>query len=622
MQRPGRAPSICDYAIIGDCRSVALVSRHGSVDWLCWPRFDSPSLFGALLDRDKGGRFAVTPSGQFRSERCYVDDTNVLVTTFHTESGVLRLTDFMPVASEQDKRNNLWADHQLLRILECTQGEVEVDIACDPRPDYARVVPKLRDRGPLGFYYEHRGQALILRSDIPLSISEGYADVAGRTTLKTGERRYLSAVYAVGEPAFIPPLGAEADGRLAMTLAWWRQWAGQVDYAGPYRETVVRSALCLKLMTYAPSGAVIASPTTSLPEALGGVRNWDYRYCWLRDASFTLQSLFELGQHREAEAFVAWMLHSTRLSWPELQILYDVHGETRLPERELEHLAGYAGSRPVRIGNDARNQLQLDIYGEVLDAVYEFVRRGGKLDFSTRRMLRGFGETVCRRWQEPDEGIWEIRADRRHHTYSKVMCWVALDRLVSLHHTGQLQIPVERYTQVGNDIRHEIEARGYNDRLGSYVSVFDGDEVDASLLLLMRYRFVDPHSPRARGTFKLITQRLGRDGLFYRYLGDSDGLPPGEGAFGICSFWAVDCLALQGDIAAADAAFQKMLGYANDLGLYAEEVDPGSGRALGNFPQAFTHVGLIDAAITLERARRAEVQDIPPRVTQKTEERL
>ena len=266
--------------------------------------------------------------------------------------------------------------------------------------------------------------------------------------------------------------------------------------------------------------------------------------------------------------------------------------------------------------------MQLDIYGEVLDAGYEFVRRGGQLDFATRRMLRGFGETVCRRWHEPDEGIWEVRGGRLQHTYSKVMCWVALDRLLRLSQSGHLRIPVERYTRVRDSIRQAIETRGYNKRLGSYVSVFDGEDLDASLLLLMRYGYVDPHSTRARGTYKLITERLGRDGLLYRYLSENDGLPPGEGAFGICSFWAVDCLALQDELDAADAAFEKMLGYGNDLGLYAEEVDPESGRALGNFPQAFTHVGLIDAAITLERVRRRQVEHMPPKTTKKTQVRV
>lgn len=597
--------AIDDYAIIGDCRSAALISRTGSIDWLCWPRFDSPSLFGALLDPVRGGAFAIRPVGPFTSERRYIGDTNVLETTFVSSSGRARLIDFMPVVSEADKRRHLWAAHQILRVIECIDGEINLEMICAPRPDYARRMPRLRDRGSLGIYYEYGGRAFILRSEVPLKLSEDFATVHATFRLRAGERRRVSAVYAEGEPAFIPPLGEAAEQRLRMTLDWWEAWAARCSYGGPYRAAVVRSALCLKLMAYAPSGAVVAAPTTSLPEKVGGVRNWDYRYCWLRDASLTLQALYDLGYRHEAEAFLGWLLHTTRMSLPELQILYDVYGETRLPERELEHLQGFAGSRPVRIGNDARGQLQLDVYGELLDAVYEFIQRGGRLDRATRGMLAGFGETVSRRWQEPDEGIWEIRGERLHHTYSKVMCWVALDRLLKLDDQGHmLRIPRQRFEANRAAIRDAVESRGYSKPGGSYVSVFDGTDVDASLLLLARYGYAEPASKRMRGTCARVNARLGRDGLLYRYLAENDGLPSGEGAFGICSFWAVDCRALQGDVDGAAALFERVLGYANDVGLFAEEIDPADGSLLGNFPQAFTHVGLIDAALTLAQARR------------------
>ncbi|HJR15468.1 MAG TPA: glycoside hydrolase family 15 protein, partial [Gemmatimonadales bacterium] len=330
----------------------------------------------------------------------------------------------------------------------------------------------------------------------------------------------------------------------------------------------------------------------------GGVRNWDYRYCWLRDASLTLQALFDLGHPAEAESFLAWLIHTTRITWPELQILYDVYGRPDLKESELEHLAGFAGSRPVRIGNAAGGQLQLDVYGEVLDAVYQFVQRGGHLDGATRRMLVAFGETVCRRWREPDESIWEIRAGQRQHTYSKAMCWVALDRLLRLHAAGRVHVPVERFARERAAIRDQIESRGYHEGIGSYVSVLGGDAVDASLLQLGRYGYADPGSVRMRGTLSAVQARLGRGHLLYRYLTD-DGLPPGEGAFGICGFWGVTAQALAGDRDRAEKAFEHLLGYANDVGLFAEEIDPESGAALGNYPQAFTHVGLIDAALTL-----------------------
>ncbi len=591
-------PAISDYAIIGDCRSAALISRNGSLDWLCWPRFDSPSLFGALLDQAKGGRFAVRPVHPFSAERRYVPDTNILETTFRTSSGTLRLTDLMPVCSETDKRRELWPQHQILRAVECLAGEVEVELVCDPRPDYARTTPRLRDRGPLGVHYEHRDTVLVLRSDLPLALSADGGGVRGRAVLRAGERRHVSLVFSQGEPAVIPPLGAPAERKIRMSAEWWKQWAGRCTYAGPHRAAVVRSALTLKLMAYAPSGAVVAAPTTSLPEQPGGTRNWDYRYCWLRDASLTLQALFDLGYPAEGEAFLGWLIHTTRISWPELKILYDVYGRTDLKERQLDRLAGFGGARPVRVGNAAEGQLQLDVYGEVLDAVYQFVQRGGGLDRATARMLIGFGDTVCRRWREPDDGIWEVRAARRQHTYSKAMCWVALDRLLRLHAAGLLHAPAARLARERDAIGEEIERHGFDAGLQSYVSVLGGDTLDAALLQLGRYGYADPASPRMRGTLAAVHARLGRNGLLYRYRED-DGLAPGEGAFGICSFWAVTAQALGGDRRGAAEAFERLLGYANDVGLFAEEIDPATGAALGNFPQAFTHVGLIDAALTL-----------------------
>jgi GH15 family glucan-1,4-alpha-glucosidase len=595
-------PLIGDYAIIGDCRSAALVARDGSLDWLCLPRFDSPSLFAALLDRERGGSFAVRPRESFTSVRRYVDDTNVLETTFTTEEGTIRLLDLMPVSSEADKRTDLAPEHELLRAIEGVEGEVDVEVFCDPRPEYGTVTPRLHDRGQSGYCYTHRGEALVLRSEIPLTMVGGRPGVRGHARLRAGERRYVALAYAHGEPAVLPCFGEVAERKMARTIRWWQDWASRCRYDGPYRASVVRGALTLKLMAYAPSGAVVAAPTTSLPEMVGGVRNWDYRYCWLRDASLTVRAFMELGYEDEATAFLGWLLHSTRLSWPELQVLYDVHGETRLPERDLAHLDGYAGSRPVRVGNDAERQLQLDIYGEVVDAVSGFVRRGGTLDRATARMLVGLGKTVCRRWREPDEGVWETRAGRRHHTYSKVMCWVALDRLLELAGGGAIEAPVEMFTAQRNAIRAEVEERGYSERLQSYVSVLGGEEVDASLLLLGRYGYAGPHSPRMRATCERIHERLGVNGLLYRYQGTDDGLPPGEGAFGIASFWAVGCRCRQGDVDAAARAFEHLCSLANDVGLLAEEIDPTTGAQLGNFPQAFTHVGLIDAALTLAEA--------------------
>jgi GH15 family glucan-1,4-alpha-glucosidase len=597
-------PPIGEYALIGDCRSAALVSREGSLDWLCFPRFDSPSVFAALLDASEGGRFRIRPVGEYSSERRYLPDTNVLEATFRGPSGAFVLRDLMSVSAEEDKRASLTPEHEVLREVEGLDGEVEVEVLYDPRPDYGLTRPVLERQWDHSLRCEVGEAVLILRSELPLEPKGDGRGASGVVRVEAGERKYLSLTYSREAPAVIAPLGEAARERIERTVRWWQEWANRCTYAGPYRDTVVRSALALKLMTYAPSGALVAAPTTSLPEWLGGVRNWDYRYCWLRDASFTLRALFNLGYREEAEAFDGWVLHATRLTWPELHVLYDVFGEAKLPERELGHLEGYAGSRPVRIGNDAQGQLQLDVYGEVVDAAAQFANRGGRFDRDTNRMLDGLGRTVCRRWREPDEGIWEGRSGRFHNTHSKVLCWVALDRLIKMHEAGYLEVSVDLFRANRDEIRKEIEAHGYNERIGSYARTFDGEEMDASLLTLPLYGYVEGTNPRMRSTCARIHEKLARDGLVYRYEASTDdGLPPGEGAFGICSFWAVECVARGGNLGAATRTFEQLLAYANDVGLFAEEIDPDTGAALGNFPQAFTHIGLINAALTLAEYR-------------------
>jgi GH15 family glucan-1,4-alpha-glucosidase len=594
---------IGDYALIGDCRSAALVSRDGSLDWLCWPRFDSPSIFAALLDSHRGGRFTIAPVADFTATRRYLTGTAVLETTFTTASGVVRLTDLMPVASERDKARELWPDHELLRKVECVEGSVEIEIGFDPRPDYGRMVPRLIDQNTFGLLCEFGADVLAIRSEIPLIVGDR-PGARGRARLQAGEARMVSVTYDRGLPMVLSPIGGAAEHRIARSAAWWRDWVRPCCYEGPYVEVVRRSAITLKLLTFAPSGALIAAPTTSLPEQIGGLRNWDYRYCWLRDASLSIRAFDELGFPIESEAFLSWVLHATRMTWPELQILYDVYGGAHLPETVLDHLEGYARSAPVRTGNAAADQLQLDIYGEVIDAASRYVDRGGRLDRTTARALVGFGDVVVRQWREPDEGIWEPRSGRQHHTHSKAMCWVAMDRLARLCALRHVPADAARFSAVRDEIRDAIETHGFSQRQGSYVSVFGGEALDASLLLLSLMGYADPRSARMRGTVARVRERLGVNGLLYRYLDKDDGVAGSEGAFGICSFWGVEALALQGEVGAAGALFDHLLSFGNDLALFAEEIDPHTRAALGNFPQAFTHVGLINAALTLARLQQ------------------
>jgi GH15 family glucan-1,4-alpha-glucosidase len=596
---------IQDYAIIGDGRSAALISREGSIDWLCWPRLDSPSLFGAILDSG-AGRWSLAPSGPARAERRYVPDTNVLETRFHTEAGALLLTDLMPVASESEKQASLAPDHEILRVIECTGGTADVEMVLEPRPDYGRGVPRFRDSGKLGLRIDTDAGLLVLQTDMQLQAPIG-GRVCGKASLRAGQSLHFSLTLADEWPAVLPPLGAWSRTAIARSVAWWRGWSSALQYDGPARESVVRSALVLKLLIHAPSGAVAAASTTSLPERIGGDLNWDYRYCWLRDASLTVRALFGLGFHQEAEGFVSWLLHSTRLTQPALRILYDVYGNLPRPETTLDHLSGYQRSRPVRVGNAAADQLQLDIYGEVVDAAAQLARRSGTLDREMQRMLCAFGEYVCRHWQQPDEGIWEPRSGRGHNTHSRLLCWTALDRLLELRDKGLLRKgPFDEFARNRDLIRSEVQQRAWSAKLQSYVARLDGDEVDATLLLIPWYGFEDASSERMVKTFARIREQLGAaSGLLYRY---RTGQPPAEGAFGICGFWAAEYLALGGgSVEEAQTLFEQLCNHANDVGLFAEEVDPVTGDALGNFPQAFTHVGLINAAISLRR-RQQEVQ--------------
>jgi GH15 family glucan-1,4-alpha-glucosidase len=595
---------IQDYAVIGNGRSAALVSRGGSLDWLCWPRFESPSLFAAILDPAIGGHWKISPTVPARSTRRYVDASNVLVTEFETPDGLLRLTDLMPVFSEEEKKHVLVPEHEVLRIVECIRGEGEIEVRFEPRPNYARREPRLRSARGLGIRVEDGPHLYTLRSDVSLEIQH-HATVVGRARLSAGERRHFSLTYDAHGPAVLPPLGTHSEEAIRRTTAWWRQWASRCTYDGPYREQVIRSLLILKLLAYAPSGAIVAAPTTSLPERIGGDLNWDYRFCWIRDASLTVHELLDLGYPDEAAAFVGWLLHVTRLTRPRIQVLYDVYGELPRSEELLAHLEGHRGSRPVRIRNAATGQLQLDTYGEVIDAVAQMCRRGASLDLETQRMLRQFGQYACENWQRPDQGIWEPRTAPQHHTHSRVLCWTALDRLLELHQMGVLpRIPTAKFEENRRLIRRDVEDRSWNSSLQTYTQVQGGSTVDATLLLLGWYGFANPSDPRMRATFQRIRERLEvAPGLLYRV---EESRAAGEGAFGICGFWAAEYLARGGgSLDEAEAWFERLLCYGNDVGIHAEEIDPSTGEPLGNVPQAFTHVGLISAALAIEERRSA-----------------
>jgi len=494
----------------------------------------------------------------------------------------------MPVMRESDKRTLLTPFRQLLRRIEVVEGEVPIAVRFEPRPNYARDRVALTTRQGAIFCID-RSTALHLHSDVTLD--------DGKVTLRRGERADFALAFDDHTLAVYPALGDGATEAIERTLRFWRDWSSQLVYDGDYRDAVMRSVLVLKLLTYAPSGAIVAAPTTSLPERIGGVRNWDYRYCWLRDAAFTASALYDCGFHVEGDAFVNWLIYSTRLTHPKLQMLYDVVGESRIPEQELGHLDGYAGSKPVRIGNAAHDQLQLDVYGEVLGAIEEYSQRGRKLNRDQRTLVRRLADRVAKRWREPDDGIWEKRSGRRQHVHGKVMAWAALDC------AGRL-LGTSRWSDEQAKICDLVLARGFVN--GRFVGELDGVEVDASLLYIVRVGMLPPDDPRMLATIDAIRAELGKDDLVYRY--DTrltkDGLPSGEGAFLPCSFWLAEALELAGRTAESRELFEKLLARRNDVGLLSEEIDPESGAFLGNMPQALTHIGLLNAAICMAQRNK------------------
>jgi GH15 family glucan-1,4-alpha-glucosidase len=598
--------NIHDYALIGDGRSAALISRSGAIDWLCWPQFDSAPLFGALLDEHRAGSWQITAGEPARTTRRYIADTNVLETTFDAPGGCVVSTDAMVLGP--DDGHTLVPDHELVRCLACTRGELAIVVTVGPRPNFGRARSRIGNLGRLGVRWEIGTQLLSLRADVPLELdADGVA--TARWTMRAGDRVQFSLTFDQEAPSVLPPLGPPLFERLDRTIAWWQRWSRRARYDGPHRDAVVRSALALKLMSFAPSGAIVAAPTTSLPERVGGDLNWDYRFCWLRDASFTARVLLELGYTEDAEAFCNWLLHATRLTRPELHVLYDVYGNRPVGEHDVPGVTGYRGSRPVRIGNAAHEQRQLDMYGEVIDAMAQLVRTTGEIDRDTRGELRGLGRYVAEHWQLPDAGIWEPRETPRHRTHSRLLCWVALDRLLDLQRDGLIdRIDPAAFAAHRDDIRADIEQHAYDHQRGAYTSELGPSQLDASVLLMSWYGFHPATHPRMRSTFARIREHLDAGpGLLYRY---EQSIPRREGAFWICSFWAIEHLVRGGGtLDEATAMLHAASSYANDVGLMAEEVDPETHDGLGNFPQAYTHVGLVSAALSI--AQRERSRDIP-----------
>jgi GH15 family glucan-1,4-alpha-glucosidase len=578
------------YALIGDCETAALVGLDGSIDWLCWPEFSSDACFARLLGAEENGRWLLTPAVEVtKTTRKYRDHTLILETTFETPDFEVMLIDFMPVRGANNTSD-------IVRIVKGIRGSAPMQMELSIRFNYGTTVPWVT-RSDGGIHAIAGPDLVVLRTKAPLA-GEDFTTVS-EFTVNEGES--VDFVMTYGRSHLHAPRAIDVDKALTETQRFWEEWAAICSYQGPYRNIVERSLITLKALTYRPTGGIVAAVTTSLPEQLGGPRNWDYRYCWLRDATFTLQAFMHGGYYEEAKAWQQWLLRAIAGSPEQVQIMYGIAGERYLPERELTWLSGYEDSKPVRIGNAASEQLQLDIYGEVLGAFHQALGRLGKdgpISFSLQRHLVEHLETI---WQQPDEGIWETRGGRQHFTYSKMMAWVAFDRAIKsagLLHAGA---PVERWQKVRNKIHDEICSQGYNEKLGSFVQSYGSDQLDASLLLMPMTGFLPAADPRVIGTLKAIEQQLMSGGLVLRYntATSSDGLPPGEGVFLACSFWMVRALQLQGRDEDARKLFERVLSLANDVGLLAEEYDPAARRLVGNFPQALSHIALVNAAFNL-----------------------
>lgn len=596
---------IGDYAVIGDCHSLGLVGRDGSIDWCCFPRFDSPSVLGRLLDDERGGRFAVaSDAAPVRVKREYLPATNVLATRFETPTGVLEVTDCMPVHRfDAEQPATVRAHHAILRRVRCLDGPVTARVSLDPRPEYGAVRPRFTTTSPTTCSVVGGPDALWVRATRPIACTDD--SITATWAMNPGQEEWVEMAWtpaAAADPLTgVDPRAAMAE-RFADTVAFWQDWFSVTcAYEGEHHRTVHRSALILKALTYAPTGAVVAAGTTSLPEWMGGGRNWDYRFTWIRDATLTLTSLVILGSLGEADAFKGWLERTGAGRPEELQIMYRVTGERLLPEVELDHLAGHRGSSPVRVGNSAAGQLQLDSYGQLLEAAALFVRAGGEITASNGAFLTRVADLTATRWREPDQGIWEIRDQPRHFVHSKLNCWVALDRASRLARAGRVAGPVETWERERDLLADWLRSEGSPD--GWFAQAGGRPVADAATLLVPALGFLPVNHPSVTKTIEVVARDLSDGVLVHRYL-TPDGLEGREGAFLLCSFWLLDCLVHAGRLDEADELIEALHGLSNDVGVFSEMVDPSTGTALGNTPQAFTHMAVVTSADALTAARQ------------------
>jgi GH15 family glucan-1,4-alpha-glucosidase len=603
-----------DYGVVGNLETCALIGVDGSVDWLCLPHLESPSVFGALLDKDKGGFFSVRPAGDFKSLQNYAGKTNVLETHFSNSSGAATITDFMPPF----KKRSVWHKHQtLFRKVKCTRGTMDFSLDFKPRFNYAKSTPRFKanDTGIEAYAGKYK---IFLDANVAFQIEQKNNAVAN-FSLNAGQELWLILQYNSHRVYS----AKEAERELRKTLSYWKNWSHKCEpetcvFAGPWHDLAVRSGLVLKLLTHGETGAIAAAATTSLPEITGGIRNWDYRFNWIRDSVFTAQALYNLGNEKEAKELFNWYKRIYKgVNIKDIQIMTGLHGEKNIPEKTLKHLSGYRDSKPVRIGNAAAKQAQLDIYGELLNIAYETNRYGESISQNDWRLLKRVVNYVCEIWKNKDAGIWEMRHKREHFVYSKVMCWVAIDRGIKIAEKKAFKAPLEQWRQEHELISKSILENGFSKKLNSFSQTYGSENLDASNLLIPMVGFLPFEDPRVQGTINAVLKHLTKESLVYRYLGD-DGLPGQEGGFILCANWLIDALALSGRIREAEKLYKRLLRYASPLGLLAEEINLKTKQQQGNYPQAFSHVGLINSALYLGLAKGKHAKKVTPTSARKS----